>query len=279
MPARGNMPRVCLITGASRGIGRETAKLLSENGYTVYASMRDPESRNKEHAASIGEWATVLELDVTDSQTVRGAVDEIERREGRIDVVVNNAGYVLYGPVEEMRVEDAQRQFETNFFGPLRIIGEVAPLMRRQGGGVIVQISSISGLIVTPMYGMYQASKHALEAMSEALAYEIGHFGVRVVIIEPGNYKTGIVLETTQPLKDSTSAYQELNEQFRRLWADGTFPLGDSAEVARAVLAAIEDPQTPLRVLVGKDAVEDAAVRRSKTDDEYREWLTGFFEW
>ena len=277
MPAEENLPRVCLITGSSRGIGREIAKLLSDNGYKVYASMRDPKSRNHEHATEIGKWASVLELDVTDTQTVKAAVDEIERCEGRIDIVVNNAGYVLHGPVEEMRVKDAQRQFDTNVFGPLRVISAVAPLMRRQGSGVFVQISSISGLTVFPMYGVYSASKHALEAMSEALAYEVGHFGVRVVIIEPGNYRTGIVLETTQPLKDGTSAYRELNEQIRRLWDEGTFPQGDPAEVARAVMAAIEDPQTPLRVLVGKDAVEDASVRRSKTDEEYREWLMDSF--
>lgn len=267
------MKKVCLITGSSRGIGRATAEFLSRRGYAVYATMREPHGRNAEAAAEVGKFASVLELDVIDSKTITAAVDVIQTEQGRLDAVVNNAGFALWGPVEEVSIEAVQRLFEVNFLGCLRVSQAVLPIMRRRRTGVLVQVSSISGRVVTPLLGMYQASKHALEAMSEAMAYEVGHFGVRVVLIEPGDVKTGIVIEGTPLLKLGRSAYQELNQRIIDGRKHRVVSFCDPREVAAAIAEAIENPSTPLRVVVEEGAEKIDKLRHESTDAEYASWL------
>ena len=160
--------------------------------------------------AELAQTCTLLELDVTDPDAMTRAVRQIVDREGRIDAVVNNAGYVLWGPVEETPVESVQREFDVNVFGALRVIRAVLPVMRRQRHGVVVQMSSISGRVVAgPFWGHYAASKFALEALSEALAYELQPFGIRVVIVEPGSYDTTITdsIELSPGLDEGNSSY------------------------------------------------------------------------
>ncbi len=257
---------VCLVTGSSRGFGRLICVALAENGHRVYASMRDRSGAPAELAGS----CTLLEVDVTDDLAVAGAVEEVLEREGRIDAVVNNAGYVLWGPVEETPVKDVQREFDVNVFGALRVVRAVVPVMRSQRAGVVVQMSSISGRVVAgPFWGHYAASKFALEALSEALSYELRPFGVRVVLIEPGSYATtiGDSIECTPGLVEGRSAYETAHRRMRAV--DEPWTPGDPRDVASAVVRAIEDEAAPLRVPLGEDAdwYIDA---RSRGDDEYR---------
>jgi NAD(P)-dependent dehydrogenase (short-subunit alcohol dehydrogenase family) len=183
----GRTSRAVLITGCSSGIGRATAERLAQRGWTVYAT-----ARNVEAIEPLGErGCRLLPLDVTDEESMRRAVGEVERAEGAVGVLVNNAGYSQSGAVEEVSMEKVRRQFETNVFGLVRMCQLVLPGMRRQGFGRIVNLSSMGGKLTFPGGGYYHASKHAVEAISDALRFEVGGFGVEVVVIEPGLIRTG----------------------------------------------------------------------------------------
>ncbi|MCX5791707.1 MAG: oxidoreductase [Elusimicrobia bacterium] len=178
--------QIVLITGASAGIGRAAAELLLREGYTVYAAARRLEKLKE--LAPLG--AKPLPLDVTDEGSVKNAVDTVLKAEGRIDVLVNNAGYGAHGAVEDVPIAEARRQFEVNLFGLARLTQLALPGMRARGAGRIINISSIAGKITTPLGGWYHASKHALEAYSDALRLEAGRFGIKVILIEPGPIRT-----------------------------------------------------------------------------------------
>jgi len=260
---------VCLVTGASRGIGLETALEIARRGHRVYAGMRDPGGRNSEAATRISAHAVVLELDVTDDAAVARALDEVVKAETRIDVVVNNAGFGAATSVEEATVEQARRIFDTNVLGPLRLIHAAVPLMRAQGSGVVVQVSSLNGRLVPPLGGLYAASKFALEALSEALAYEAARFGVRVAIVEPGPYETGVwdALDVGPSLADGTSAYAPLFEQTFPAFRARAIP--NVTVVAVAIADAVEDPATPLRVPVGMNLGRFRERRRELDDEQF----------
>ena len=257
---------VCLVTGSSRGFGRLICEQLAAGGHRVYAGMRDPSGPG----ADLAETCELVQLDVTDGDAVDRAVQWIVDQEGWLDAVVNNAGYPLWGPVEETPIEEVQREFDVNVFGALRVTRAALPVMRRQGAGVVVQISSISGRVVAgPLWGHYAGSKFALEALSEALAYELRPFGIRVVLIEPGSYDTtiGDSIQLSPGLADGRSAYNAAYEHMEAVgepWA-----LGDPLDVAQAVVSAIEDVGTPLRVLLGEDAAWYIEAK-SRGDDDYR---------
>ena len=178
--------KAVLVTGCSTGIGRATAERLARRGWTVYASARRSESIKD--LADTG--CSLLTLDVADEKARRAAVAEVEANEGAVGALVNNAGFGLEGPVEEVPLDEWRSQFETNLFGMVHLIQLVLPAMRRQGWGRIVNVSSVGGRLTFPGGGPYHASKHAVEAMSDALRYEVRPFGVRVSIIEPGIIKT-----------------------------------------------------------------------------------------
>ncbi len=180
--------RVVLITGASVGFGKACAENLGRLGHRVYGTSRragfpDP--------ADLRSSPLMVPMDVCDDDSVRRAVDFIVKQEGRIDVVVNNAGVGLAGAVEDTLVEEARALFETNFFGVLRVCRAVLPTLRAQGSGLIVNVSSLGGLVTIPFQGFYSASKYALESMSDALRMELRPFGIHVTLLEPGDFKTG----------------------------------------------------------------------------------------
>jgi NAD(P)-dependent dehydrogenase (short-subunit alcohol dehydrogenase family) len=179
--------RAVLITGCSSGIGWATAEHLAGKGWTVYATARRVEA-----IAQLGaHGCRLLPLDVTDEESMRGAVEEVERVEGAVGVLINNAGYSQSGAIEEVSMEKVRRQFETNVFGLVRMCQLVLPGMRRQGFGRIVNLSSMGGKLTLPGGGFYHATKHAVEAISDALRFEVRGFGVGVVVIEPGIIRTG----------------------------------------------------------------------------------------
>jgi NAD(P)-dependent dehydrogenase (short-subunit alcohol dehydrogenase family) len=247
-----------LITGAGRAIGAATASALSAAGHDVVATARD---------VSLLDGLEVsqrLALDVTDDRSVTAALQAA----GELDALVNNAAVSGKGPLEGYPLSRIQAMFETNTFGPLRLIQQVLPAWRRRGSGVIVNVSSIQGRVGTPLEGPYSSSKFALESLSEALRYEVGHFGIRVVIVEPGYTGAGM-----KPVDDHRGdpAYAELWEQWEGTDSKVTGEAGRARpeEVAQAIRAAIEDPSTPLRVPVGADSALVLAARDSMDDVEF----------
>lgn len=205
-------PQIVLVTGASGGIGKAIAEHLAAKGYYVFASAR----RMKKLEALRGQNIEPLQLDVTDSEAIRSAIEHIKATKGRLDVLVNNAGYGLYGTVEGITPERARHQFDVNVFGLVEMTQAVLPIMRSQESGVIVNMSSVVGKVSIPVSGWYAASKHAVEALSDALRGEVKPFGIKVVVIEPGPIKTGfddVALDSLSKTNDPP-AYKSLVSSF-----------------------------------------------------------------
>src|SRR5882762_690616 len=183
-----------LITGATDGLGKAAALLLAERGYRVFASGRSPEKRAQLDARARQQKLLLetLEMDVCDDGSVQSAVASVYQKAGAIDVLINNAGFVQVGAAEDLRLEDWRRQFETNFFGVIRVTQAVLPGMRERRKGRILMMSSVSGFVTPPTQGAYSASKHAIEALSNALRYELYPFGIHTILIQPGYIVTGI---------------------------------------------------------------------------------------
>lgn len=235
--------RVVLVTGASSGIGRACAELLAARGYRVYGASRRPAANQQVEPVS---------MDVRDDASVRAAVDSVIAREGRIDIVVNNAGISLAGAVEDTSIEEARAQFDVNFFGVLRVCRAVLPVLREQGSGYIVNIGSIGGLVAIPYQGLYSASKFALEGITESLRLEVSRFGVRVVLIEPGDHRTGLTANRQKTAESrSNPAYRDrFHRAVERTAADeqsGPHPIA----VARLLLGILETARPRLRYTAG----------------------------
>jgi NAD(P)-dependent dehydrogenase (short-subunit alcohol dehydrogenase family) len=236
--------QVALVTGVSSGIGRETALLLAELGARVFGSVR----RQQPNESLPG--IEIVHLDVRDDLSVRDAVKSVLEKAGAIHVLVNNAGYALAGAVEETSVEEAREQFETNFFGVMRLTQAVLPIMRRQGYGRIVNISSMAGLLPIPYRGIYSASKHALEGYTETLDDEVRQFRIRALLVEPTFTRTSIETNRT-PVRAPISVYSEpeqrVNEAITQKIAHGD----PARSVAEAVCAAVEAERPRQRYPVG----------------------------
>src|ERR687893_2853255 len=250
--------RAVLITGCSTGIGRATAERLVSRGWRVYATARDVGKISP--LADRG--CELLPLDVTDEGSMQAAVREVERREGAVGVLVNNAGYSQSGAVEEVPMEKVRRQFETNVFGLARMCQLVLPGMRRQGFGRIVNLSSMGGRLTFPGGGYYHATKHAVEAISDALRFEVRGFGVEVVVIEPGLIRTGFADTATGSIDgpDEYHPYADFEEAVVRVTAEnyerGPFSrLGGGPEsVAEAIETAISARNPRSRYVVTPSA-------------------------
>ena len=270
---------VVLITGCSTGIGRATASHLAARGYTVIATARRVEDLADLAAAG----CRTLPLDVTDEASMRAAVDAVEAAHGRIDVLVNNAGYSQSGAVESVPLARTRAQFETNVFGPLRLTQLVLPGMRRRRAGRIVNVSSMGGRLVFPGGGVYHASKYAVEALSDALRYELRPFGIAVVLIEPGLIRTnfaatvGAKLSTLtadadgagcRPAGDAAAVYADFNDVVARGTAAAyeRGPMarmaGEPLDVARVIARAIEAPRPRARYTVAASATFFLTLRR-----------------
>lgn len=198
--------RVVLITGASSGIGRCCAEHLFQKGCRVYGTSRRATDTGTTGSFPVSETFTMMSMDVNQGESVRKGVAHVIARESRLDVVVNNAGFAVAGALEDTTIQEAKSQMETNFFGALRVCRSVLPIMRQQGSGYIVNMSSLGGLFGLPFQSAYSASKYALEGATEALRLEVKPFGIKVVLIEPGDFRTDITRQrmiTTQTLRES----------------------------------------------------------------------------
>jgi NAD(P)-dependent dehydrogenase (short-subunit alcohol dehydrogenase family) len=253
--------KVVLITGTSSGFGRLIAETLARKKYRVFATMRDVKGRNATVAREIAELAKLeslslqtLELDVTNDSSVERAVSKVVLECGRLDVLVNNAGYGVMDLAETVTTAQAQRQFDTNFFGVLRMNRAVLPAMKRQKSGLLLHVSSGGGRLVIPGMGLYCASKFAMEALAEVYRYELASQGIDSVVIEPGAYATPIMakLEKGEDPKRK-SGYGEMAEVPEKLKARIGSSRANPQEIADAVLQIIETPagQRPLRYRIG----------------------------
>jgi NAD(P)-dependent dehydrogenase (short-subunit alcohol dehydrogenase family) len=278
-------PKVALVTGSSSGIGFETAILLARSGYHTYASMRNIKKSKKITDMADKENLSLqfVELDVNNDNSVKNAIDKIVREKNRIDVLVNNAGYGLFGSLEDMSLEEIKSQFETNFFGVIRVIQNSLPIMRKQqGGGFIVNISSVGGRMSVPVLSAYNSTKFALEGMSESLSYELEPFGIRVVIIEPGFIRTNIMNSSILSKKSQVpnspyfSLTQKVAKHFNSMVNDpsSTHP----EEVAKTILKAITSESQQLRYTVGNDADSIIQAKKTMLDSDFENLIKKQFQ-
>jgi NAD(P)-dependent dehydrogenase (short-subunit alcohol dehydrogenase family) len=269
---------VVLITGCSSGIGAETARQFARKGFRVFASMRRPEAGEElRREAAAQAWAlTTPPLDVTNDESVATAVAGLlAETGGRLDVLVNNAGYYCMGPIEETAPTELAAQLDTNVVGVLRVTRAALPIMRTAGRGVVVNVSSISGLVVLPLVGPYHASKWALEALTEALRYEVSPFGIKVVAVEPGpiaskfhqnEVRAQASGHADSPYAAMTTAYDRESAKLRR---------APTEDVARVIVRAATARWPRLRWRVGPTSFSGGVLRRLVPDRIY-EWAIGW---
>ncbi|MBS0485024.1 MAG: SDR family oxidoreductase [Proteobacteria bacterium] len=247
------MNKVVLITGASSGIGKETAKLFQSKNWNVAATMRSPEKADDLQGIADIEC---LPLDVTDPVSIRSAILSAIDKFGRIDAIVNNAGYAVVGPFEAATTQEIERQMQTNVYGVMNVCREILPIFREQKGGVIVNISSMGGRITFPLYSIYHASKWAVEGFSESLQYEVKDFGIKIKIIEPGPIKTDFYERSmTVAKKDGLTVYERfVARAMPNLQRAGeTAPNG--TVVAGTIYQAVTDESWKLRYSVNSRAI------------------------
>ena len=255
------MTKVVLITGTSTGFGRDTANTLAKEGFAVFAAMRDITGKNKQHADSLrNSGIQVVELDVTNVNSVNRAVDEVLRQAGRIDILINNAGVAYAGVSEAFTDEQVQQLFDVNVIGVHRVSRAVLPIMRVRGTGLIINIGSILGRVTFPFFGLYGATKFALEAITDSLRYELSPLGIDVALVQPSAYPTQMYASVSQP-NDSARAndYGQVGEipssmfaSFMAMFASDNAP--DPHDVAESILQLVQTPhgQRPDRTVVGE---------------------------
>jgi len=269
------MEKVALVTGSSSGIGFETALALARENYFTFASMRNTDKASKilEIVKKENLNLEVIELDVDKEESIKSAVKKIQEQKGRIDVLVNNAGYGLFGCVEDITIDDLKAQFETNFFGVVRLIQEISPIMRKTGSGIIVNVSSVAGRIGFPGTPAYISSKFALEGLSECMRYELSPFGIKTIIIEPGVIKTDFFSSMKVAKGKPDSPYKEITEKVMngvKMMAEmGTMP----DEVAKTIIKAIQTEEPLPRYIVGSDASMFIEAKKMKTDIEFENYI------
>lgn len=244
------MSKTILITGASKGFGKVWTEAFLQEGYKVAATARNIENLN-DLVSKYGDAILPLSLDVNDRDAAFAAVKKVHQHFGKIDVLINNAGYALFGSIEEASEQEARDQFQTNFFGALWMTQAVLPIMREQKSGHIIQTSSILGLITLPFLGLYNASKFALEGFSETLAAEVKDFGINITLVEPNGYSSDIWKNETH--SEGIAAYDGIKKAFSESGATGSFGTIEATAEALLKLVAVTNP--PLRLFLGKVAL------------------------
>lgn len=263
---------IALVTGTSTGIGLQTALHLARHGFEVKAALRNP-ARGvllEEAAANESLPVEIVSMDVTVDASVTDCIGGILEREGALDVLVNNAGLSGAAPLEDVPLDEHRQMFEANYFGAIRTIQAVLPAMRERGTGTIVNVSSVTGRVAVPNQVPYTASKHAIEAASEALAAEVAAHGIRIAIIEPGVFATNIWENSAEATRyDRDSPYQHIMRRNGKMYASLLRQAGDPAEVARVIHRAIVAETPKLRWVVGDDAHAMIAGRGAVSDEDF----------
>jgi NAD(P)-dependent dehydrogenase (short-subunit alcohol dehydrogenase family) len=266
--------KVWLVTGASTGFGRELVEYLLTNGARVVATARKIEAL-KDLGTRYPEHVLVAAMDVTNQKQVDVAVSVAVKWFGRIDVLVNNAGYGMVGAVEESAEEEFRPMFETNVFGLIRVTQAVLPQMREQGSGHIVNLSSIGGLVATPGFGLYNATKFAVEGLSEALAQEVKPLGITVTIVEPGPFRTKFLGKAGGEAKRRIPEYDQTSGKMRAYYTeqDGKQP-GDPQKAVEAIVKAVEAEHPPLHLLLGASTIPRVKAKIEALEKELAAWET-----
>ena len=270
------MQKVAVVTGSSSGIGLETSLALAREGYHTFASMR-----NVSKATDLEEIAKrenlpidIIELDVDKEESIVAAIKKIVDDSGRIDVLINNAGYGQFGCTEDVSIEEFRKQFETNFFSIVRIIQEICPIMRKQNSGKIINISSVAGRMGLPGSPAYISSKFALEGLGECLRYELGQFGIKTTLIEPGVIKTNFFDSMKIPESKTDPKYKELTDHIlsglKMMVQMGTEPV----QVSQVIMKALHDDEMLPRYVVGTDAAMFMEAKKMKTDLEFEKYMS-----
>jgi NAD(P)-dependent dehydrogenase (short-subunit alcohol dehydrogenase family) len=265
------MSKVWIITGTSKGLGRAWAEAALERGDRVAATARDASTLD-DLVDRYGENVLPLQLDVTDKASIDAAVATAHSRFGRLDVVVNNAGYALFGAIEEVTVAQARAQFDTNFFGALCVTQAALPLLRAQSSGHIIQVSSIGGAVSFPLNGLYCSSKWALEGLSEALAGEVAQFGVKVTIVEPWSYVTDSTTASAVLAAAPNPVYAQDRQAMAKAVSDSVATAADPRATGAAILRLVDADEPPLRAIFGTGGFD---VVRSQIEGRLATWEAG----
>lgn len=269
--------KVAIVTGISSGIGFETSLLLARSGYVTFATMRDLRKGGLLKKSAIKEEIplTVSPLDVTDQYSVSKGIGSIFRKAGRIDILINNAGYGLTGAFEDLSIEEIRSQYETNFFGLIRTTQAVLPIMRDQKSGIIINISSGLGRFGIATNSAYVSSKFAVEGLTESISYELEPFGIRTIIIEPGIIKTNFLNSSklARKARDPNSPYKNFMQNSEK----GINKLNESGQdpgiVANIIKESIEDTNPRLRYLAGKDVEQIMEIKNKLSDEDFHSML------
>ncbi|MGN6560855.1 MAG: SDR family oxidoreductase [Candidatus Nitrosocosmicus sp.] len=291
-----NNKKVAVVTGSSTGIGYETCLSLAQNGYITYATMRDlKKSKKIEKIAHENNLSIkIVEMDVDKDESVKKAIENIIDKNGQIDILVNNAGYGLFGALEDITLSEIKNQFETNVFGVIRVTQNVLPMMRSQRNGIIINISSISGLVGIPCQSVYVATKFAVEGLSESISYELEPLGIKVILIEPGPINTEFVQDLIVPInryeidknrnetdkdkfKDNTllSPYNNTIKKFLSFYYNAMINAPYPGIVADTIIQSIEkvsmekNDSNLLRVTVGEDSEKYSKLKKELKDHEF----------
>jgi NAD(P)-dependent dehydrogenase (short-subunit alcohol dehydrogenase family) len=269
--------RVAVVTGSSSGNGYETSLTLARKGFLTYATMRS--LTKGENIKSVAQEEKlplkIVQLDVTEDESVKNAMQSIISEANKVDVLVNNAGYALFGAFEDLTIEEIKAQYETNLFGVIRVTQAVLPIMRKQKSGIIVNISSVVGRYGVPGESAYASTKFAIEGLSESMAYELEPFGIKVVLVEPGFIKTNIGnnLVTAKKSQDANSPYSQLTEKMVSFIEHGLDAGSPPDVVAKAVLKAVTSENPNLRYLAGKDVEKWMEAKRGMSDEGFHEMM------
>jgi short-subunit dehydrogenase len=288
--------KVAVVTGSSTGIGYETCLSLAENGYITYATMRDlKKSKKIEKIAHENNLSIeIVEMDVDKDESVKNSIENIIDENGQIDILVNNAGYGLFGALEDIALSEIKNQFETNVFGVIRVTQNVLPIMRSQNNGIIINISSISGLVGIPSQSVYVATKFAVEGLNDPMSYELEPFGIKVILIEPGPINTEFVQDLIVPInryevdknknqidkdesKDNTllSPYNNTINKFLTFYYNAMINAPYPRIVADTIIQSIEkvskgkNDSNLLRVTVGKDSEKYSKLKKELKENEF----------
>jgi NAD(P)-dependent dehydrogenase (short-subunit alcohol dehydrogenase family) len=268
---------VAVVTGSTGGIGLATSLALARNGYLTYATMRNLAKGDSVQSVADKQHLPirVVQLDVTDENSIKSAIQSILSQTGRIDLLVNNAGYGLTGALEDIGIDEIKAQYETNLYGVIRVTQAVLPIMRKQGSGRIINISSGAGRFGFPGGSAYVSSKFALEGLSESMAYELEQFGIKTVLIEPGFVRTnfGDNMVIAQKAQDPNSPYSQMMQMMSSIRDKMLENASDADLVAEVVVEAATAKEPNLRYLAGKDVQQMVAAKKSMSDEEFQKMM------
>jgi NAD(P)-dependent dehydrogenase (short-subunit alcohol dehydrogenase family) len=269
--------KVALVTGSSTGIGFEISLALARNGFYTYGTMRNIQDSNRIMDISKKEQLPleVLHLDVNDDKSILDTINKINEKNQRIDVLVNNAGYALAGPLEGTSMDEIKAQFETNFFGAIKVMQSVIPIMRNQKSGRIVNITSMGGRVAVPLDPIYHGTKFALEGVSECIRYELGSFGIKIILIEPGAVGSNFWknLKMTSVSQSPNSPYRQIIADISKVFSKMTENVIHPSEVAKVVVDAVTSEDPEFRYVVGKDANMILDAKKNMSEIEYENFI------